>query len=112
MPFRKQDCPISSLISEDPKITTGELKISNLKNNTFRLTPKGQHLRDITPGEKTISTLIDNDTSSSVRLIRAKVSTKIVYEQKLPKKCMILSGTGKSEVLTKGSFKQDEDRYL
>ncbi|GFT74765.1 homeotic protein female sterile [Nephila pilipes] len=55
------------------------------------------------------------DTVSSVSLIREDVNTKIVDQQKFSKRCIVLSGIGKSHVLTKGSFEHDlftdEDRY-
>ncbi|GFT66612.1 homeotic protein female sterile [Nephila pilipes] len=74
---------------------------------------KELHLKHITLGEKTISALID--TSSSVSLIRDDVSTKIVGQQKFSKNCIVLSGIGKSQVLTKGSFEHNfiiyEDNY-
>ncbi|GFS68338.1 peptidase A2 domain-containing protein [Nephila pilipes] len=79
---------------------------SNSEVQTCFVVPqKGLHLKDITLGDKTISALID--TGSSVSLIREDVSTKIVDQQKFTKKCSILSGIGKSHVLTKGTFKHD-----
>ncbi|GFS37640.1 peptidase A2 domain-containing protein [Nephila pilipes] len=79
----------------------------------FVVLQKGLQLRDIPIGEKTISALID--TCSTVSLIHEDVSTKIVNQQKLSKKYNALSGTGKSHVLTKGSFEHDfvldEDHY-
>ncbi|GFS82660.1 uncharacterized protein NPIL_700711 [Nephila pilipes] len=87
---------------------------SNSEVQTYLVVPqKGLHLKDISLGDKTISALID--TGSSVSLIFEDVSTKIVDQQKFSKKCNILSGIGKSHVLTKDSFEYnfiiDEDRY-
>ncbi|GFT94435.1 transposon Tf2-9 polyprotein [Nephila pilipes] len=77
------------------------------------ITRKELHLKDITLGEKTISTLMD--TGSSVSLIREDLSTKIADQQKFSMKCIVLTGIGKSQVLTKGSFEHnfiiDEDHY-
>ncbi|GFU08079.1 transposon Tf2-9 polyprotein [Nephila pilipes] len=64
--------------------------------------------------KKTISAIMD--TGSSVSLILEDVSTKIVGQQKFPKKCIVLSGIGKSQVLTKSSFEHnfiiDKDHYF
>ncbi|GFS85206.1 homeotic protein female sterile [Nephila pilipes] len=89
-------------------------KPSNFEVQTYFVVPqKGLPLKDITLGDKTISTMID--TGSSVSLIREDVSTKNVDQQKFSKKCNILSGKGKSHVFTKGTFKYDlvidEDYY-
>ncbi|GFS53275.1 peptidase A2 domain-containing protein [Nephila pilipes] len=87
---------------------------SNFEVRTYFVVPlKGLYLKDITHGEKTISSL--TDTCSSVSLIREDVSTKIVDHHKFSKKFNNLSGKGKSQVFTKGTFKHDlvidEDRY-
>ncbi|GFT72206.1 transposon Tf2-9 polyprotein [Nephila pilipes] len=79
----------------------------------FVVRQKWLPVRDITLGDKTISVFID--TGSSVSFICENVSTKIVDQQKFSNKYNILSGIGKSNVLTKGSFKHDlvidEDCY-
>ncbi|GFT95020.1 uncharacterized protein NPIL_354051, partial [Nephila pilipes] len=55
------------------------------------------------------------DTGSSISLILEDLSTKIVDQQRFSKKCIVLSGIGKSQVLMKGSFEHnfiiDEDHY-
>ncbi|GFT13725.1 retrovirus-related Pol polyprotein from transposon 17.6 [Nephila pilipes] len=89
-------------------------KPSNFEEQTYFVVPqKGLPLKEITFGDKTVSAL--RGTGSSVSLIREDVSTKIVDQQKFSKKCNILSGIGKSYVLTKGTFKHDlvidEDYY-
>ncbi|GFS42925.1 uncharacterized protein NPIL_55431 [Nephila pilipes] len=47
------------------------------------------------------------DTESSVSLIREDVCTKIVDQQKFSKKCIVLSGIGKSQILTIGCFEHN-----
>ncbi|GFT14375.1 hypothetical protein NPIL_134051 [Nephila pilipes] len=84
------------------------VKLSNSEKHICFIVPqKGLHLRDIRNGndEKTISFF--TDTGCSVSLIHEDASTKIADKQKFSKKCNFLSGIGKSQVLTKGSFEHD-----
>ncbi|GFS91362.1 homeotic protein female sterile [Nephila pilipes] len=86
----------------------------NFEVQTYFVVPHNRlPLKDTTLGNETISTFID--TGSLVSLIREEVSTKIVEQQKFSKKCNILFGISKSQVLTKGSFEHnfiiDEDHY-
>ncbi|GFU14756.1 hypothetical protein NPIL_502311 [Nephila pilipes] len=75
---------------------------SNFEVQAYFVAPQKElPLKDITLGDKTISNLIDS--GSSVSLIREDVSTKIVDQQKLSKKCNILLGIGNSPTL-----RQDE----
>ncbi|GFU00474.1 hypothetical protein NPIL_267141 [Nephila pilipes] len=63
-------------------------KPSNFEVQTYFIVPqKGLPLKDITLGDKTISTL--KDTGSSVSLIREDASTKNVDQQKFLKQCNI-----------------------
>ncbi|GFT89122.1 peptidase A2 domain-containing protein [Nephila pilipes] len=86
-----------------------------LKYKRSVITQKKLHMKDITLGDKTISALIDTGSSVTSSLIREDVSTKIVDQQKFYKKCIILSGIGKSQVFTKCSFEHNfiiyEDHY-
>ncbi|GFT98402.1 hypothetical protein NPIL_277261 [Nephila pilipes] len=72
------NCPEIKKESEPERPSNSEVQ------TYFVVLQKGLHLRDITLGEKTISALIDTD--SSVSLICEDVSTKIVDQQKQSKK--------------------------
>ncbi|GBN36639.1 Retrovirus-related Pol polyprotein from transposon 17.6, partial [Araneus ventricosus] len=61
--------------------------------------------RKITIGNKTFEALID--TGSSVTLIREDVSKGIIEQSKLSRDIVVLSGLGKYEVKTKGSFQRE-----
>ncbi|GBM96973.1 Retrovirus-related Pol polyprotein from transposon 17.6, partial [Araneus ventricosus] len=61
--------------------------------------------RKITIGNKTFESLID--TGSSVTLIREDVSKGIIEQSKLSRDIVVLSGLGKYEVKTKGSFQRE-----
>ncbi|GFS42734.1 transposon Tf2-6 polyprotein [Nephila pilipes] len=101
------NCPKVKKESDHARPSNSEVQICSV------ITPKKLHLKDISLGEKPISALMD--TGISVSLIREDVSTKIVDQQKFSKKCIVLSGIGKSQVFTKGSFEHnfniDEDHY-
>ncbi|GFS39095.1 homeotic protein female sterile [Nephila pilipes] len=101
------NCPKVKKESEHVRPSISEVQTCSV------ITQKELLLKNITLGKKTISTLMD--TGSSVSLIQEDVSTKIVDQPKFSKKCIVLLGIGKSQVLTKGSFEHDfvtdEDHY-
>ncbi|GFT44979.1 peptidase A2 domain-containing protein [Nephila pilipes] len=105
--YLNYNCPKAKKESEHARPSNSEVQTCSV------ITQKELHLKAIALGEKTISSLID--TESSVSLIREDLSTKTVDQQKFSKKCNILFRIGKSQVLTKGTFKHDlvidKDRY-
>ncbi|GFT28031.1 transposon Tf2-6 polyprotein [Nephila pilipes] len=93
------NCPNVKKKMEHTRLSNSEVRICSV------VLQNGLHLRDITFGEKTVSALID--TGSLISLIHEDVSKKIVDQQKFSKKCIVLSGIGKSQMLKKGSFEHD-----
>ncbi|GFT88026.1 hypothetical protein NPIL_400041 [Nephila pilipes] len=76
------NCPKVKKESEPARPSNSEVPICSV------VPQKGLHLRDIILGEKTIPTV--TDTGSSVSLFREDVCTKIVDQQELSKKYIVL----------------------
>ncbi|GFT49329.1 transposon Tf2-9 polyprotein [Nephila pilipes] len=101
---------------------------NHLSNNCLKVKKKSEHARPLNSEVQICSVITRKDlhlkdetiyalmgTGSSVSLILEDASTKIVDQQKFSKKCIVVSGIGKSQMLKKGSFEHnfiiDEDNY-
>jgi len=102
------DCIKRAKSSKNDKCASSQVQICS------RIPQKRLKTRKITIGNETVEALID--TGSSVTLIREDVSKGIIEQSKLSKDILVLSGLGRYEVKTKGSFQQkielDGEEYL
>ncbi|GFU12152.1 hypothetical protein NPIL_666561, partial [Nephila pilipes] len=94
------NCPEVKKESEQVRPLSSEVQ------TCFFVPQKGLPLRDITLGDKTISTFID--TGSSVSFICEDVSTMIVDQQKFSNKYNFLSGIG-TDIWGQASLKFTEE---
>ncbi|GBN84195.1 Transposon Tf2-8 polyprotein [Araneus ventricosus] len=93
------DCTKRRKDSKNNKSSSSPVQICS------RISKKRIKTRKITIGNKTFEALID--TGSSVTLIREDVSKGIIEQSKLSRDIVVLSGLGKNEVKTKGSFQRE-----
>ncbi|GBM88239.1 hypothetical protein AVEN_146375-1 [Araneus ventricosus] len=93
------DCTKRRKDSKNNKSSSSPVQICS------RISKERIKTRKITIGNKTFEALID--TGSSVTLIREDVSKGIIEQSKLSGDIVVLSGLGKYEVKTKGSFQRE-----
>ncbi|GBN62548.1 hypothetical protein AVEN_196500-1, partial [Araneus ventricosus] len=93
------DCTKRRKDSKNNKSSSSPVQICS------RISKERIKTRKITIGNKTFEALID--TGSSVTLIREDVSKGIIEQSKLSRDIVVLSGLGKYEVKTKGSFQRE-----
>ncbi|GBM08831.1 Transposon Tf2-9 polyprotein [Araneus ventricosus] len=93
------DCTKRRKDSKNNKSSSSPVQICS------RISKERIKTRKITIGNKTFEALID--TGSSVTLIREDVSKGIIEQSKLTRDIVVLSGLGKYEVKTKGSFQRE-----
>ncbi|GBM25400.1 Transposon Ty3-I Gag-Pol polyprotein [Araneus ventricosus] len=93
------DCTKRRKDSKNNKSSSSPVQICS------RISKERIKTRKITIGNKTFEALID--TVSSVTLIREDVSKGIIEQSKLSRDIVVLSGLGKYEVKTKGSFQRE-----
>ncbi|GBM65246.1 Transposon Ty3-I Gag-Pol polyprotein [Araneus ventricosus] len=97
------DCTKRRKDSKNNKSSSSPVQICS------RISKERIKTRKITIGNKTFEALID--TGSSVTLIREDVSKGIIEQSKLSRDIVVLSGLGKYEVKTKGSFQREIELY-
>ncbi|GBM81746.1 Retrovirus-related Pol polyprotein from transposon 17.6 [Araneus ventricosus] len=93
------DCTKRRKDSKNNKSSSSPVQICS------RISKEKIKTRKITIGNKTFEALID--TGSSVTLIREDVSKGIIEQSNLSRDIVVLSGLGKYEVKTKGSFQRE-----
>ncbi|GBN22530.1 Transposon Tf2-6 polyprotein, partial [Araneus ventricosus] len=93
------DCTKRRKDSKNNKSSSSPVQICS------RISKERIKTRKITIGNKTFEALID--TGSSVTLIREDVSKGIIEQSNLSRDIVVLSGLGKYEVKTKGSFQRE-----
>ncbi|GBO46719.1 Transposon Tf2-8 polyprotein [Araneus ventricosus] len=93
------DCTKRRKDSKNDKSSSSPVQICS------RISKERIKTRKITIGNKTFEALID--TGSSVTLIREDVSKGIIEQSNLSRDIVVLSGLGKYEVKTKGSFQRE-----
>ncbi|KAF8768437.1 hypothetical protein HNY73_021258 [Argiope bruennichi] len=93
------DCP------RRPKNTKSNKPLAPIVQVCSELSREKMRTRKVALRSKTFYALID--TGSSVTLLREDICKQIIKPSELSRETIILSGLGKSQVKTKGSFRQD-----
>ncbi|XP_055931730.1 uncharacterized protein LOC129962050 [Argiope bruennichi] len=93
------DCP------RRPKNTKSNKPLAPIVQVCSELSREKMRTRKVALRSKTFYALID--TGSSVTLLREDICKQIIKLSELSRETIILSGLGKSQVKTKGSFRQD-----